>query len=111
VKLGVRVNYIDIRKCISQKYTVEPTFYNIILKYTPYGQAEWSSKLMNVVDMMVLSEQTTSSTGILKVLINRKCDCKLAISRKEKAFNGGDNSVNYYIQAFLKFVGMSVKHS
>jgi len=40
VKLGVRVNYIDIRKCISQKYTVEPTFYNIILKYTPYGQAE-----------------------------------------------------------------------
>jgi len=45
------------------------------------------------------------------VLINRKCDCKLAIIRKEKAFNGGDNSVNYYIQSFLKFVGMSVKYS
>jgi len=102
---------MDIRKCISQNYTVEPTFYNIILKYTPYGPAEWSSELMNVAVMMALSAQTTSSTGTLKVLINTKCDCKLAISRKEKAFNGGDNSVNYYIQSFLKFVGMSVKHS
>jgi hypothetical protein len=66
---------------------------------------------MNVAVVMVLSAQTTSSTGMLKVLINRKCDCKLAVSRKEKAFNGGDNSVNYCIQSFLKFVGMSVKHS
>jgi hypothetical protein len=66
---------------------------------------------MNVAVMMVQSAQTTSSTGTLKVLINRKCDCKLAISRKEKAFNCGDNSANYCIQTFLKFVGMSVKHS
>ena len=39
---------MDIRKHTSQKYTVELTFYNIILKYTPYGQAEWKSELMNV---------------------------------------------------------------
>jgi len=63
---------------------------------------------MNVAGMPVLSAQTTSSTGTVKVLINRKCDSKLTISRKEKAFNGGDNSVNYYIQSFLNFVGMSV---
>ena len=101
---------MDIRKCISQKYAVEPTFYNKILKYTPYGQAERSSELMNVAGMLVLSAQTTSSTGTVRVLINSKCDSKLTISRKEKAFNGGDKSVNYYIQSFLKFVGMSVKH-
>jgi len=65
---------------------------------------------MNVAGMLVLSAQTTSSTGTVKVLINRKCDSKLTISKKEKAFNGSDNSVNYYIQPFLRFVGMSVKH-
>jgi len=65
---------------------------------------------MNVAGMMVPSAQTTSSTGTIKVLINRKCDCKLAISRKEKAFNCGDTSVNYCIHSFLKIVGMSVKN-
>ena len=65
---------------------------------------------MNVAGMLVLSAQTTSSTGTVKVLINRKCDCKLAISRKEKAFNSGDKSVNYYIHSLLKCVGMTVKH-
>ena len=102
---------MDIRKYISQKYTLEPTFYNTVLKYTPYGQAEWSSELMNVAGMLVLSAQTTSSTGTVKVLNNRKCDSKLTVSKKEKAFNGSDNSVNYYyIQSFLKFVGKSFKH-
>jgi len=52
-------------------------------------------------------KQTTSSTGTVKVLINRKCDCKLTISREEKAFNGGDNGVNYYLNSLLKFVGMT----
>jgi hypothetical protein len=45
---------------------------------------------MNVAGMLVLSAQTTSSTGTVKVLINRKCYCKLTISRKEKTFNDGD---------------------
>jgi hypothetical protein len=49
---------------------------------------------MNVAGMLLVSAQTTSSTGTVKVLINRKCDCKLTMSRKEKGFNGGDNSVN-----------------
>ena len=62
---------MHIRKCISQKYTVEPTFYNIILKYTPYGQGEWSSEI-NVAGRLVMSTQTTSSTGTIKALINRK---------------------------------------
>jgi hypothetical protein len=65
---------------------------------------------MNVAGMLVLSAQTASSTGTVKVLINRKCDCKLTTGRKEKAFNGGDNSVNYYIHSLLKFVGRSVTH-
>ena len=91
---------MDIRKYISQKYTLEPTFYNTVLKYTPYGQAEWSSELMNVAGMLVLSAQTTSSTGTIKVLINRKCDSKLNISRKQIAFHGGDNSVIITLSLF-----------
>jgi hypothetical protein len=68
------------------------------------------SEAVNVAGMLVPSAQTTSSTRTVKVLISSKCDSKLTISRKEKAFNVGDKSVNYYIQSFLKFVGMSVKH-
>ena len=88
---------MDIRKCFSQKYTLEPTFYNTVLKYTPYGQDEWSSELMNVAGMLVLRAQSASSTGTVKVLINRKCDNKLTISKKEKAFNGSENIFKVFV--------------